>query len=66
MAKAKTASKNDPTNREKAREIFYNGKKVKPVKFISESSSYMSAEDETGNIITDANGEPLPWSSVTN
>ncbi len=44
MGKAKTASKNDPSNREKAKEVFYNGKKVKPVKFISETSNFIAAE----------------------
>lgn len=64
MAKAKTASKNDPSNREKVKEVFYNGKKVKPVKFIGESVSYMAAEFEDGSMVTDSNGDPLPWSSI--
>ncbi|MBN8828016.1 MAG: hypothetical protein J0H68_04855 [Sphingobacteriia bacterium] len=65
MGKAKTASKNDPTTREKAKDIFYNGKKVKPVRFVSESGSFMAAEDESGNVMTDEEGNPIPWSNIT-
>ena len=62
MAKAKTASKNNPTTREQAREYFHNGKKIKPVKLISETSTFLAAEyDESGDLVLSANGVPLPW-----
>lgn len=64
MSKAKTASKNAPTNREKSKDIFYNGKKIKPVKFVGESITYMAGEYEDGNMVCDSAGNPLPWSNL--
>jgi hypothetical protein len=62
MAQAKTASKNNPTARQKTKEIFYAGEKIKPVKFISEKTSFLSAEYESsGELVVDDNGEPLSW-----
>jgi hypothetical protein len=66
MSKAKTASKNNPTTREKAVEIFFNNKKVKPVKFIGNGRIYMAAAYEDGSMVyaEGANEEPLDWNSV--
>jgi hypothetical protein len=64
MGKAKTASKNNPTAREKAREFFYNGKKIKPAKFISAGKSFFTAEYEDGSVVLDVNQHPVPWSKV--
>jgi hypothetical protein len=64
MAKAKTASKNNPTTREKAKEIFFNGKKVKPVLCIYGKNKYMAVQYETGEMAFDRDGIPLPWSKV--
>ncbi|XVN43108.1 MAG: hypothetical protein RCG15_02110 [Candidatus Rickettsia vulgarisii] len=62
MSKAKTASKNNPTMRESAREYFHNGKKIKPVKLISGKSSFFAAEyDGTGDLVVGADGKALPW-----
>ncbi len=62
MGKAKTASKNNPTTREKAIEYFIEGKKIVPVKIVSEKSSFFAAEYEaTGDLVFDINGLPLPW-----
>jgi hypothetical protein len=60
---AKTASKNNPTSRVKAKEFFYNGKKIKPVKFIG-NSTYMAVQYEDGSLVLDRNGLPLPWGKV--
>jgi hypothetical protein len=64
MAKAKTASKNNPTTREKAKEVIFNGKKVKPVRFIGNKSRYMAIQFEDGSMAMDKEGLPLPWSKV--
>lgn len=64
MTKAKTASKNNPTTREKAKEIIFNGKKVKPVRFIGNNSRYMAIQFEDGSMAMDRDGLPLPWSKI--
>lgn len=62
MSKAKTASKNNPTTRESAKEYFHNGKKIKPVKYISATSSFFAAEYEaSGDLVLGTNGAILPW-----
>lgn len=60
---AKTASKNNPTSREAAREFFFDGKKVKPAKLILEKTSFLGAEYESGDIVV-SNGNPIHWSSI--
>ncbi len=65
MSKAKTASKNNPVTREQAREYFYQGQKIKPVKLITDSSTFFAAEyDSSGDLVTDANGNPLTWNKA--
>ena len=64
MAKAKTASKNNPTTREKAKEVIYNGKKVKPIKYVFLGGNYMSASYEDGSVVLDSAGNPLAWAGV--
>lgn len=62
MSKAKTASKNNPTAREQAREFFYDGQKIKPVKLVTKQTSFLAAEFEgSGDLVVDTNGSPLPW-----
>ena len=61
---AKTASKNNPTSREKATEVFYNDKKVKPVLVINGARKYMAAAFEDGVMPSDAQGNPLTWAEV--
>ena len=65
MGNAKTASKNNPLSRETQKDVFYEGKKVVPVLFMSESRKYMSAQYENGDMPLDNNGNPLTWASVT-
>lgn len=62
MSKAKTASKNNPTAREQAKEFFYNGQKVKPVKLVTKKSTFLAAElDGSGDLVLDASGAPMAW-----
>lgn len=64
MAKAKTASKNNPVARDKAKDIFFNGKKVKPVLYIGEKRKYMAVQYEDGTLAFDTEGSPVPWSKI--
>ena len=66
MSKAKTASKNAPSNRGAVKEYFYNGKKISPIKYIGLSSQYMAAADEQGNLIyANSNDEdPITWAEA--
>ncbi|MGI4776126.1 MAG: hypothetical protein ACRYE9_04315 [Janthinobacterium lividum] len=67
MSKAKTASKNNPSTRGQAKEYFYMGMKILPVKLITEQSSYFAAEYEsTGDLVLGTNGEALPWDRAKN
>jgi hypothetical protein len=63
---AKTASKNNPTSRTKATEVFYNDKKVDPVLVINGTRKYMGATYEDGSMPMDSNGSPLPWADIAN
>jgi hypothetical protein len=63
--KAKTASKNNPTARQKAKDVFYNSKKVVPVMLISDNGRKMVAQFEDGNLAEDVNGHPVPWERVS-
>jgi hypothetical protein len=63
---AKTASKNNPTARTKAAEVFYNEKKVEPVLVINGTRRYMAAAYEDGTMPSDTNGAPLPWADIAN
>ncbi len=64
MGKAKTASKNNPTTRKKAKIFSYNGKDIKPCKYVGENSTYMAAVYDDGNLVEDANGDPVPWGDL--
>lgn len=65
MGKAKTASKNNPTARAKAREYLFNGKKIKPVKFISSNSTFLAAEfEDSGDLVKGNDGQILSWSKA--
>lgn len=63
---AKTASKNNPTSRVKATEVFYNEKKVEPVLVINGTRRYMAAAYEDGSMPSDKDGSPLPWADISN
>ena len=65
--KAKIASKNNPEGRGQAKEYFYNGKKIKPVKLVSVKGSFFAAEyDDSGDLVIGNDGLALPWASAKN
>ena len=64
MGKAKTASKNNPVGREKAKDVMYSGQKVKPVRFLSMGRNFMAVQYESGQLAFDAKGNPVPWSRM--
>lgn len=67
MAKGKAASKNNAALREKAQDVFFNGKKVKPVKFIGHGRKYMAVQydDNSGIMAMGPDGIPLAWGSIS-
>lgn len=58
-------SKNNAANREKAKELFHMGKKIVPVKFISEKGSHMAGwlTDE-GKFHSNNEGHPTHWHRI--
>lgn len=64
MGKAKTASKNNPIARAKAKIFTYNGQQIKPVRYISLDRNFIAAQYENGQIAVDAQQKPVPWSKV--
>lgn len=65
--KAKTASKNNPTQRKKAEQKMYKDKPVKPVRYLNRDlrMNYMSAEYENGSLVEDeVSGHPIKWEAV--
>ena len=60
MAKAKTAA----TAKIGKKEFLLDGKKIKPVKFVSMTRNFMSAQYEDGELVVDALGEPLAWAKI--
>ncbi len=67
MGKLEIASKNNPEYRGQARKYFYGGKKIKPVKLITNTQSFFGAEyEDSGEVIVNKNGKPLPWRHAKN
>jgi hypothetical protein len=62
----KIQSKNDISARGKIKEFLFNGQKIKPVKLITETSTFLAAEYENGDLVLGSAGNPLPWSSARN
>ena len=60
MSKAKTAA----TAKIGKKDFLFNGKKIKPVKFISLSRNFMSAQYESGDLVVDAQGIPIAWAKI--
>jgi hypothetical protein len=62
MSKAKTASKNNPTFREKPKVFSYKGREIKPVKLIQTDRSFFAAEyTDSNDLVVDNNGNILAW-----
>ncbi len=60
--KSKVASKNNPVTREQAKDFFFQGKKIKPVKLIGYESTFLAAEyDSTGDLVLGLDGKPISW-----
>jgi hypothetical protein len=68
MSKAKTAlkSKNNPNARGSGTKFFAQGKEIKPVKLITETSTYFAAEFEDGQLVLNQDGHPVPWRVARN
>lgn len=60
MAKAKTAA----TAKIGKKDFLLDGKKIKPVRFISLSRNFMSAQYENGDLVLDAQGAPAAWAKI--
>ncbi len=64
---AKTASKNNPTQRKKGTaQKLHDGKVVKPVMFIDRAcgKKYVAAQYENGSMVETESGDPFEWSSI--
>lgn len=64
---AKTASKNNPAQRNKGvAKKLYDSKSVKPVVYIDRTcgAKYVAAQYDNGSIVEDGSGNPLKWSSI--
>jgi hypothetical protein len=60
--KAKTASKNNPTTRERAKKVSFNGRDIKPVEIITDCSRFLGAEyEDNGDLVTDQSGVLMTW-----
>jgi hypothetical protein len=57
-------SKNNPNARKAAVAKTFNGKVVKPVKYIGKHGSYIAAQDEGGNIIFNDEKRPIPFKKL--
>jgi hypothetical protein len=62
---AKTGSKNNPLARASAKVILYNGTEIVPVRFVSETSSYIAAAYKGGDMVCDIKGNPIPWRKIS-
>lgn len=57
-------SKNNPNARKAAIQKTFNGKKVRPVKYIGKHGSYIAAQDEESNMIIDNEGRPIAFKQL--
>ncbi len=62
------ASKNNPARRGRAdQQKTFDGKPVKPVLYIGSHvghGRYVAAQDESGKLIIDQAGKPIPFSQI--
>ena len=62
------ASKNNPAMRAlRTVDTLYKGKKVKPVLYVGSyvgHGRYIACQDESGKLVTDAAGKPVPFSQI--
>lgn len=61
-------SKNDPTARGGAQNTkMIDGKKIKPALYVGTAvghGRYIAAQDESGKLVTDREGRPLPYREI--
>ncbi len=61
-------TKNNPVSGETLeKEKTFNGKPVKPVKYIGSwlgHGNYIAVQDESGKLIKDNEGKPIPFGSI--
>ncbi len=61
-------SKNDPTARGPAQQAkTFEGKKVKPALYVGSAvghGRYIAAQDESGKLIVDRDGRPIPYRDI--
>jgi hypothetical protein len=58
-------SKNNPNARKgSAKQKTFEGKPVKPVKYIGARSTYIAAQFEDGKLVVDSTDRPLPFSDI--
>ena len=59
-----TVSKNNPNARKAQIQKMYNGKAVKPVKYIGPFGKYIAASYDNGDLIEDKDSKPLPYREI--
>ena len=59
-------SKNNPNARKAAIQKKYNDKVVKPVKVIGDFGTFIAAQYESGDVVLDAVGNPIPYKKLDN
>jgi len=61
-------SKNDPAARGPAQQFkTYEGRTVRPVLYVGTAlghGRYIAAQDESGNLVLDRDGKPIPYSDI--
>jgi hypothetical protein len=61
-------SKNDPTARGAAQPAkLFDGKKIKPALYVGTTvghGRYIAAQDESGKLVTDRDGRPVPYKDI--
>lgn len=61
-------TKNNPDNRgQSAKGKSFDGKPVAPVKYVGSQigdGTYIAAQYESGDMVTDADGKPVPWDAL--
>ncbi len=67
MAQGKGVSKNNTEKRSKSREYLYQGQKIKPVKIISTTRSFLAASySENNKLVLGKGGEAMSWKEAIN
>ena len=64
---AKTANKNNPLQRKKGiAQKMYNGKAVKPVKYINRELGkiFVAGQYDNGDLVQDSTGNPIEWANM--